>query len=320
MITKFILFNENLQQAEKLYFKTNLIPEDDKIMILSITHGDNFTKAICELYIQLKKSFIHRMDKRLLELYNQIKTYNKDIFPIKDFSLNHVNYHELEIRKKLLFHLISLPSIAVRNMKEIRTPRNFKEMYDYEHLMEYFTTYFSLFKNRNIKIQNQIYKKMFKSGVTLNYLIDFIEEKSNLLGGNPLNKQIILKIIKKNTDDLEIVYEKEDLMVIKVSDLQGIKDIGCNSLWCFTYGSNNYSDWSKYSYNGIVYVIIDFKQDSDTPQFMHVLISPLEKKYKESDYNSPLYDMSNQQEEDPHWVLKYLFGKFNYKKLFDFNY
>ena len=80
------------------------------------------------------------------------------------------------------------------------------------------------------------------------------------------------------------------------------------------------SIWSQYSYNGIVYVIINFNDSSDSEEFMHVLISPLKKKYDDGDYSSPLFDMSNRQIEEPIHVLKWLFGKFNFKKLFTFNY
>jgi hypothetical protein len=37
----------------------------------------------------------------------------------------------------------------------------------------------------------------------------------------------------------------------------------------------NYNDWYNYSTNDLVYVIIDFKEPTDSPDFMHVLIKPL---------------------------------------------
>jgi hypothetical protein len=37
-------------------------------------------------------------------------------------------------------------------------------------------------------------------------------------------------------DELKIKFNKGDVMVIEVSGPNGKKKIGCNSLWCFTYG------------------------------------------------------------------------------------
>jgi hypothetical protein len=71
----------------------------------------------------------------------------------------------------------------------------------------------------------------------------------------------------------------------------------------------------------MVYVIVNLNEKSDSRDFMHVLIAPLKKKYKEQDFDSPLYSMSNNQEDvDPIGVLKSIFGKYNFRKLFTFNY
>ena len=93
-----------------------------------------------------------------------------------------------------------------------------------------------------------------------------------------LIKKEIINIIEDSQqtwDVLNIVYEKNDILVVEVSDPDGIKKIGKYSLWCFTYGKNiNYYEWNEYSYNGIVYVIFDFSCLLSDPYFSMVLIKP----------------------------------------------
>jgi hypothetical protein len=108
----------------------------------------------------------------------------------------------------------------------------------------------------------------------------------------------ILKYDKENAEELKVKYNKGNIMIIEVSGPDGIKEIGCNSLWCFTYnrkgGETNWNDWYNNSTNGYCYIIIDFSQASDSEDFMHVLTKPL--LYDYSDYRGDserLYNMSN---------------------------
>ena len=103
------------------------------------------------------------------------------------------------------------------------------------------------------------------------------------------------KIIEKNDYDLKIIYDKGDIVIVDVTGQSGIKDIGCNSIWCFTYG-NEYGrageHWDTYSTNGHVYAIIDFKESQSSPEFIHILIKPFD---KQAEDESHLYDMKNDQ-------------------------
>ena len=113
-------------------------------------------------------------------------------------------------------------------------------------------------------------------------------------------------------------------MIVRVDSPNGIKAIGCNSLWCFTYGSgfdSAYRDWNNYSYNDTVYVLIDFREKSDSEDFMHVLIKPLtDENNKLIEYDEdnedehPIYNMSNENYRNPYSILNHLFGN-NYKKI-----
>lgn len=324
MITKFKMF-EYLELADKLYFKSGEISESDKYKILSITKNDNYTKVICDLFLFLQKNrylLKNNIMEVLRDLYEQIKNYNKNTFPIKGFDITKKNdnlYFELDVRGKIIDTMRKLPKVAIRNLKnEIRQERSYGELSNYLHLLEYFSGLYSMLGNRDDELKEKILKKMFKSNMTIDKLVDFVDEKENLLGGKEFTKEMIQEIISDNDYDLRTIYDKEKIMVVEVSSLDGIKLIGCNSLWCFTYG-HSYNAWHNYSTNGIVYVIIDFNCTSDDSQFMYVLIKPLEKKYTEDNEDeSPLFNMANEQETAPIWYLKRVFGKYNFRKLFTF--
>jgi hypothetical protein len=316
--------------ADKVYFKTGKLTPEERELILDITHGDPYTKIITDLYYFIKSETFNprEIPTQLREFYSQIATYNKNVFPIKDFDImksspKHCFYYELQDRAKILKYMAQLPSVASRNMKaDIRKERDMREFADYLHYLEYFMGYFSLLSNRPDDLRQKIYDKMFTANTNVDKLCDFVNDKANLLGGNVYTSEMFRELEKTNYENFEIIYDKEPIMVIEVVSPQGIKIVGSNSLWCFTYGKElNWQDWGRYSYNGRVYVIIDFKEDPESPQFMHVLIHPLAKKYTEDNEDqSPLYDMANDQVTEPHWTLQSIFGKYNYKKLLNFGY
>lgn len=331
-IIDFKLIQENLQLADKVYFKTNKLTSNDKEVILSITNGDNYTKAISDIYYQMNNEYTHNQNvlpeqyhDKLKIIYYSLKQYNKNRFPIKDFNILNLENNTanilraLEIREKILNDIKKLPSIAIRNLQhEFIIERDARQLNDYERLLGYFIGLFSLISNRDDKLKKIIYNKMFKSGITLDQLIDFCEEKSNLLGGKEFTKSYVKKLCKES-DDLYSVYEKDNIMVVQVIDAPGIKQLGCNSLWCFTYGQNNYRDWNNYSYNGIVYVIIDFNKPSDSEYFMYVLIKPLDEYDDDySDYVSVLYNMQNEPIINPSDVVYSLIDEDEANKLFTF--
>ena len=320
------MLNENQQLADKLYFKTGKLNADDQQMIANITHGDNFTKFIADCAVFLKEhSLSSDISKQLREIYNQINTYNKNVFPIKGLTgdINKLDgaelMYSLKDREKILNIFKTLPSIATRNLKaEIRQERDYNELHDYLNLAEYLDANISMITNRDEKMQSKIFQKMFKNGVTMSQLVDFVEDKENLLGGANVTKNEILKVVDENSNDMKIVYQKGKIMVVRVGSPQAIKNIGCTSLWCFTYGTgfdHAYRQWNDYSTNDIVYVIIDFSEQSDSSTFMHVVIKPLDWEEQEGDddgmgdgVNSrKVFDMGNDQLETP---LPYLVNRF----------
>jgi hypothetical protein len=309
------LLKENLQLADKVYFNSGKLSPEVKKIILSITNGDPYTKIMTDIYYNMlvqgnmTENDVMSNDKiqKLIQTYKQLKEYNKNVFPIKGFNINGVEDSQylvktLENRQKILNIFDKWPSIAKRNMKnDIRTERDNREMYDYLDNLETADSDISQLNNRNEEAKNRILAKIFTNNTTLDDVIDFIDNKESLLGGTELTRKQIKQILKKDKeqyDELKVKYNKGNIMIIEVDGPNGIKEIGCNSVWCFTYnrdGATNWNDWRNNSTNGYCYIIIDFSESSDSEDFMHVLTKPL--LYDYSDYGTDgsqrLYTMAN---------------------------
>lgn len=326
------ILKENIQLADKIYFNTGKLSNKDREIILNITNGNNYTRLISDFYFELKGDSYDRTElvKRLKLLYNDVLTYNKNVYPIIGYDVyNPSNIYEiivgLEKRRKIINEIKILPSIAKRNLKDdIRKERTSMELRRYLSDLEYFMTHYSFLSNRDKDAQIKILRKMFKGNTTLEQLMRFVNEKENFIGGVEFTSDDIKKL--SESEDFEIIYEKGDIMIVRVDSPDGIKAIGCNSLWCFTYGSgfdNAYRQWGNYSYNDMVYVLIDFREKSDSEDFMHVLIKPLTDEDgnfieydedNEDDY--PIFNMVNENFTNPYVILKYLFGS-GFKNIVD---
>lgn len=336
--SEFILF-ENIQLADKIYFKTNKLSDVDKDIILSITNGDNYTKIISDILYYFKTNPLthyhfkiknNNFNSKLLDFYNQIKTYNKNTIPITDFNKNNIDniddigisnlLFSLETRSKIIEKLNKLPSIAIRNLRdEIKKEKNNETFLDQ---LDYFMSHLSLLSNRDEKTRKKIYQKLFKNKRTLSQLIDMVEDKSSLIGGEKITQNEIFELIDEYNSDMKLMYNEKNIIVVRVESPQAIKKIGCNSLWCFTYGSgfeNAYNDWNNFSTNEIVYVIINFNLEQDDTHFMNVLIKPIDFKSKnKKDNDEKMFDLENQPHQDALLYLKKLLGLKIVKKVFTF--
>jgi hypothetical protein len=315
---------ENKQLADKIYFKTGKLSKEDKEIILSITHGNNYTKLITDFYSYLKKTAFNSSDliKQLKSLYHEVINYHQNTYPIIGYDVyNPTNIPDiiqgLKTRREIIAHLKKLPTIAIRNLKDdIRKERTSLALAHYLSDLDYFMAHYSLLSNRDKDTQIKILRKMFKNHTNLKQLMRFVEEKKNFIGGVEFTKDDIKKLSEK--EDFEIIYEENNVMIVRVDSPDGIKAIGCNSLWCFTYGSgfdNAYRQWNNFSYNDIVYVLIDFREKSDAEDFMYVLIKPLTDEEgnliaydEDNEEEYPIYNMSNENFSNPYSILTHLFG------------
>lgn len=320
---------ENLQQADKKYFSSGVLTPEQREEVLAVTHGDVYTNFIASI-VDFKNDhgWMNSVAKYGLDFfYNEVKNYNKNVFPIDDINndltqlvCDYNIFNAFIYRKKLIDLFNDLPSIAKRNLKEeIRTPRGSSGLEEFLDQFTYFYQYLSLINNRPDNIKNTIYKKVFKSGAKLSDMMRFINDKENLIGGVPLTKDDILEIVE-DYPGCEIVYETDHSLAIEVTDIEPLIKIGCNSLWCFTYGKD-YRVFNDHSTNGIVYLFVDFREKDTSQEFMYTLVEPLifpsdderdeddEDDDSEEDINDEkLFNQLNYAEPDPIYILTNLLG------------
>jgi hypothetical protein len=288
--TPFKLFlRENLQQADKLYFRDGKLSPQDKEVVLSITNGDNYTRLVADWLYHLTKIWKEdsnsvTVKKFLPDFYQYLKTYDKNIFPVaynlEDYSAltNDNNKHILELfsclkeRQSAIENLNKLPSIAKRNLSSIiRTPQNseygFKEISQKLALLNRHIGYLP----KNSEKYETILNKIFNSKNSLNDMVETAEHFVNAF--NQYTEDISKEDIIDHLEyvDADLIQNSGNILVIKVNDNEAMQTIGCSSLWCFSR-PNSEGFWDDYAPLGYVFVIFDFNQDTDSALFMMVLL------------------------------------------------
>lgn len=343
--------------ADKVYFKSNKLPIKFQEVIQKITRGDAWTKLVSDLVYEIaqensytgewavasldgldaerkdeyevhEKSLSIEDWKGVKEFYNDLKLYNKNTLPVKGFNVKGVPntlqlQSALKYRRGIIEQLQHLPSVAMRNLRgDLRIPRDLEEIVNYKRSTETFMRYFMLLKDRKSEMMSKLEKQFFKANITMAQMVDMAEDKSNLLGGDSIDRNSVQDIVASTGGDLEIVYEKGSYMVIKVMGPEGIYELGCNSLWCFSYmedGHLKLGTWYSHSTNDIVYVIIDFSVPSDNKQFMHVLIKPIDWGNDDEENDETLFSMDNNSVYNPIWFFKNTIGLDVAKQILDFD-
>ena len=345
------ILRENIQQADKYYFNNKKLSPKVREIILKITNGDPYTKLITDIYFDTlyrnhdmgNWALSHIDDKhvatehpesdilgiedlrKIKGIHQELKNYNKNVFPIAGYNINGVQdipkfTQALKERKSIIDKLSTLPSVATRNLKnDIRLERTPYQLQEYRSSLEYFLALYSQLGNREPELRKNIENKMFKGDSSLADWTEFAEEKENLLGGGSFTKKEVKEMVN-DSYDLEIVYSKGDIMIVEVSGANGIKEIGCNSLWCFTYAGKhgNQGDWYTYSTRDLAYVIIDFSEEPDSPYFMHVLIKPIPEIYNDEEAQSTLFNMANQEVYDVSSTIEHFLPLEKAKKIMNF--
>jgi hypothetical protein len=277
------LIIENFQIAQKLYINTNKLDQVAVNFLKKLSNSDYTFKTLADLYIEDQQSHIKWSDNEWKNAVVQLKNYNKNIFPIEGFSYDSANVivtrRLLKNREEIIKILNKWPSIAKRNLKfDISIPRNENKFQRLKDVILYIDSHLNLLDNRTPETKAAIYKKIFSSNhTTFDAVANFVEDKINLLHGSAYTKQELQKLVEKNSDSLKIVYDKNNIVIVDVTSQSGIKIIGCNSIWCFTYG-DEYGlageQWDRFSYNSHVYAIINFSESQNDPQFIHIVTKP----------------------------------------------
>lgn len=286
--------DENIQLAEKVYFKTGIISPEDKETILNITGGDNYTKIVCDLVAWERKVNFKMGEVMWKRFYEAVKTYNRTVLPIAgfnsiyEFDIESIGefFYEALSRKDCVDRLKMLPGIAIRNLKEdIKKPRNDMEFRYLKRQLDTIRSFLASINRLGEEREQQLLPKIFTSSrKTFDEIINFAEESQHLLFNNFSDKSELYDIVESLEGEAEVIQDDGDLMVIDVMSPAAMKAVGCNSTWCFSLpGGESY--WSEYSYNGHVYFISDFDDESN----QYVLTHPSE---------VGLYDITNDNVED----------------------
>lgn len=297
IIRERVLFKENLQQAEKLFFNTGKLSEQEKQKILQITRGDGFTNFITNVYYHIyvnKSPILKKYVPDLEFVYNEVSEYHKNLFPIETWDqimrgdvikTENILYEFLYclwFRAKILNGLKKLPSIFKRNTKEeIRQERSAYDMEHYYDMLMRFLYFFDELQQRKERQKEILTKKIFSSqNNTLDKMLDFIEESENTRV--PFEHMDDVYSIVRNFEG-EIVEDTQQYIIVEIIDNPLLlKNLGCNASWCFSKFASTDDTYYEYSTNGIVYWIMD----KSNLERQWVLIGP---------YN--LYNINNQPEE-----------------------
>lgn len=277
---------ENLQQADKYYFNNGKLAPEVREKILSITHGDVYTKLLADLYFYYNRGesntqYDTNVYKLMTDFYNNIKNYNKGILPIQgnimDYSIDkndpwHITnlYSILDWRQMGVKALGKLPSVVIRNIKEIRNPIDSK--YDMEKIGRNLRKLSDLINEMNLSEEKkgEIIGKIASSKETLETMVEIAQHFYDSL----------LQI--EDTDIDEVLYEigeqnavlkqnKNNIVVVKIKDEEAAQALSCGTTWCFAR-PNSTEFWEEYAQMGYLYYIYDFNKEQTDALFLMTMI------------------------------------------------
>ena len=214
--------NENVQQMDKVYTNTGLFTDEDKKRVLSITNGDNYTKTMADIYAWLHqiKPYDRGLERKepkdefdkyegirttMKEIHDQLKGYNKYVFPIADFNPSDTsNHHPIEVwsaikRRKIIIDFFrQIPSLFLRNIKEdIRKPIDIRH-YEYylndelNNLKEFFNKIDQLSDEKKTKILKKVFSSKNKS---IKDIVDFTSKLDVLfLSHSDEDNEVVSKV------------------------------------------------------------------------------------------------------------------------------
>lgn len=299
-----LALSENMQLADKMYFSTGKLSEEDKDFALYLTDGkpNQYTKLICDILYYLKEhDWMGNYKSSAQAAANNALEYKKNVLPIKEWDIykaeNKIGnlISSLESRHAILAILEELPSVLRRNLSaELRIPRDSKELSELKRLYEYFSEQISGVYHLNPERRDEILKKLITSkNNTIDRLTDWMDDSDNLIGSAWDSVDKIHEILDEHYGEGEVVAENERWLVVKVESAELMKSLGCNSQWCFSMPLS--SQFDQYQHNGIVYWMVK-KNDLNS---QYVLIGPGDDR---------LFDRENNSEEGNPYMYLFRWG------------
>jgi tRNA nucleotidyltransferase/poly(A) polymerase len=283
--------SENVQLLDKNLLKTGKISEEDKQNILSITNGDNYTYLIGMLYQlfcrdadQAKKNewFKTGVGQELRETYNDVKSFDPNVFPIAGYDPYLKSIHPIElvealrVRRFAIKVIKTIPEVYLRNVRaDIRTPRTPDQFkYPLEKTIKDLNDGLKMIARLSPEKKDMYMKKFFSSQhTTLESAAKGLENVEILfLSQEDSVEEIISKIGQAAYDgDAKLLYDKNNVVVADILSSDGMKFLGCGSTWCFhTESGNQY--WSDYAGDDHVNIVWNFNVEPDAKDRMFVVL------------------------------------------------
>lgn len=298
---------ENYQLAQKKYFNTNLLSNDIENIITDVFGKNNpyyiLGAEIIKYFNINDKNTIYRILKPFKQ---NIEEYNKNLFPLKynlldyNHDTNDIEKHTSELyslldeRKQTILQYEKLPSIAKRNLKDIRS-KTYVSPYEFKKLTEKLKDI-----NGNLKFLSDINKldiyltKIFNSQNTLKDSYDILNK---IVENHSFSSDITIEKLNEFIEDNKYtkkVYDKNNIIILNIENHKELIELTCNSLWCFSR-PNSDGYWDDYAPFGFVYVIFNFNVEYDSNLFMCVLLP----------HGMGLYDTNNKLIDEGKYLKKY---------------
>lgn len=296
------LITETSGELDKYYIKTGVFDDEDRNVIMNITGGDNYTKLIADMYKYLSNKYNPEMAtprrvndndiQYLRKAHENLKNYNKNVFPLKDLYVKDDYTHPLGIgndlntRELIINKLKKFPKLWLRNLKnDIRKERGEYEFDKLFATIRGIERSLELINNVKPEQQEKIIKKVFSSKFTTfddissrldDTTIPYLSEDSSI-------DEMIDKIDDMG-DEAEIVYNKDNILVVVIKSAQAMQYIGCSSQWCFAIGTGN---WDEYAPEGYATIVFNFNEEASENTRMVVVLD-----------HGAVYDMYNVYMED----------------------
>jgi len=283
-----INLNEYPQQMEKAYGKTGLYDKEDMDAILSITGGDPYTKWIADVFYYLANRYNKKLvtptklSERnrtiLVDAHKRIKRYDKNVLPIHDLYAQEHNAHALEkmndlrTRELIIERLKEFPSILLRNLRaDIRVERDHYELDLLFQTVKEIQNLLTLLDRVKPENREKIYKKVFSSA---NDTFDDIKKRLDNTTLPYLSQDLEREDIIEKVDDMgneaQILYDGNNILVVKIMSADAMGYIGCSSQWCFASNPNQY--WDDYTNQGFATIVFNFNEPESEPNRMVVVL------------------------------------------------
>jgi hypothetical protein len=247
---------ENLQMADKLYFNTGILSPEDREIILKVTNGDYFTKAVCDILVNSGQKPNLFSTKTL---YDLLKEYNnsKEFLPIPEFDILKLDklkyvYVDLFERARVIKLLNDMNPIYKRNLKPI-IQRSLSNPADYEQFM--ILTQYKLkdiinltteISDRKPKQSEEIIENAINSSKTslddiVTHLRTIIENlKDEVIDYDDINK------LEYFAEDIDVILDDDDILLVNIFTPDAMKAFGCHTDLCITSDTDAHFYFGKY--------------------------------------------------------------------------